>query len=195
MREPAEGARDVPAAPPGGKALLRLFEYLETRGLHELAAVAVATAVPPEAIEEFVAVAGQLAPVASVEPGALQGAVAASPEQVADLTAGLSDAVARRYLAVAEELQAADVADGTWVSLGPTTIPNGQTYGVSRVNVSGRVSALAIDPRNAQHVLAGAANGGVWETSDGGTSWAPRTDTAATLTVGALAYDLQTPTT
>jgi len=32
-----------------------------------------------------------------------------------------------------------------WVQLGPTAIPNGQTYGSSRVNVSGRIAAIAVD--------------------------------------------------
>jgi photosystem II stability/assembly factor-like uncharacterized protein len=195
MREPAERVRDTPAAPLGGKSLLRLFEHLETRGLHELAVAAVATAIPPQAVPEFVAVAAQLAPDPTGEPRALQSAVAAPPEQMVDLTAEASEAVARTYLAAAEELRAADVAAEAWVSLGPTTIPNGQTYGANRVNVSGRVSALAIDPGDAQHILAGAANGGVWETSDGGNTWAPRTDTAATLAVGAMAYDPQSPAT
>src|SRR5215211_600082 len=44
-----------------------------------------------------------------------------------------------------------------WRSLGPWTIPNGQTYGSSRVNVSGRIAAIAVDPSNPAHVLAGAA--------------------------------------
>lgn len=80
-----------------------------------------------------------------------------------------------------------------WRSLGPWTIPNGQTYGSSRVNVSGRVSCVAVDPSNAAHVLCGSAAGGVWESFDRGASWRPRTDYAATLTVGALAFDRLNP--
>lgn len=57
------------------------------------------------------------------------------------------------------------------------------------MNVSGRVSALAADPANPAHLLAGAANGGVWESSNRGASWTPRTDYQATTTVGALAFD------
>ncbi|HKH14088.1 MAG TPA: hypothetical protein VKA47_05470, partial [Solirubrobacterales bacterium] len=82
-----------------------------------------------------------------------------------------------------------------WRSLGPWTIPNGQTYGSSRVNVSGRIAAIAIDPSNPAHILAGAAGGGVWESFDRGGSWAPRTDYASTLTIGALAFDRQHPAT
>jgi photosystem II stability/assembly factor-like uncharacterized protein len=42
-------------------------------------------------------------------------------------------------------------------------------------------------------VLCGSAAGGVWESFDRGGSWAPRTDFAATLTVGALAFDPVNP--
>ena len=76
-----------------------------------------------------------------------------------------------------------------WRSLGPWTIPNGQTYGSSRVNVSGRISSVAVDPSNPAHVICGAAGGGVWESFDCGGSWAPRTDFAATLTTGAVAFN------
>jgi hypothetical protein len=82
-----------------------------------------------------------------------------------------------------------------WTSLGPTTIPNGQTYGASRVNVSGRVAAIAIDPSRPAHVLCGAAGGGVWESTDRGASWAPRTDFAVSLAVGAIAFDPNKPAT
>ena len=80
-----------------------------------------------------------------------------------------------------------------WRSIGPWTIPNGQTYGSTRVNVSGRVATIAVDPSNPAHVLCGSAGGGVWESFDRGGSWAPRTDFAATLTVGALAFDPVNP--
>ncbi|MFF1870149.1 hypothetical protein [Kitasatospora herbaricolor] len=101
------------------------------------------------------------------------------------------------YLAVGEMLGATPPSPTgpNWRPLGPYTIPNGQTYGASRVNVSGRVSAVAVDPLNTNHLLAGGAHGGVWESRDRGVSWAPRTDNAATLTVGAIAFDPGTPAT
>jgi hypothetical protein len=71
-------------------------------------------------------------------------------------------------------------------------IPNGQTRsdqpGV-RVDVSGRVAAIAVDPRDPEHILVGAAGGGIWESRDGGGSWSPRTDHALTLAIGALVFD------
>jgi photosystem II stability/assembly factor-like uncharacterized protein len=79
-----------------------------------------------------------------------------------------------------------------WRPLGPAGIPDGQTYGSgpgSTVTVAGRVSAIAVDPTNSDHVLVGSAAGGIWETLDGGTSWTPRTDDQPTLSIGALAFD------
>jgi len=97
--------------------------------------------------------------------------------------------IARLYAESAEQLAASPPGAPSWRSLGPITIPNGQTYGASRANVSGRVAAVVVDPSDPKHLLVGAANGGVWESNDRGATWAPRTDNAATLTVGALAFD------
>lgn len=79
----------------------------------------------------------------------------------------------------------------TWRSIGPSLIPNGQTYGAgegSTTAVSGRIAAVAVDPANSAHVLAGAAAGGIWESFDSGATWEPRTDGQATLTTGAIAF-------
>jgi photosystem II stability/assembly factor-like uncharacterized protein len=76
-----------------------------------------------------------------------------------------------------------------WVQLGPTAIPNGQTYGGVRVLVTGRVTNIAIDPTNHQVIYIGTAQGGVWKTTDGGTHWQPCSDNEASLAIGALAID------
>jgi photosystem II stability/assembly factor-like uncharacterized protein len=76
-----------------------------------------------------------------------------------------------------------------WVQLGPTAIPKGQTYSSARVLVSGRVTAIVIDPTSPNTVYIGTAQGGVWKTTDGGLSWTPRTDNEASLAIGALAMD------
>jgi hypothetical protein len=80
-----------------------------------------------------------------------------------------------------------------WRFLGPTMMSNGQTYGDSRVIVSGRIAAIAIDPSNANHILCGSAGGGVWETFNRGVNWAPRTDYQPTLATGAIAFDPSAP--
>ena len=80
-----------------------------------------------------------------------------------------------------------------WTFLGPSLIYNGQTYGGSRVVVSGRISSISVDPGDHRHVLVGSAAGGVWQTRDDGATWSPRTDQMPTLTIGATAFDPSHP--
>src|SRR5215207_3375185 len=54
----------------------------------------------------------------------------------------------------------------TWQPLGPEGIPDGQTYGSGpggSATMAGRVTAIAVDPRDSDHLLVGSAAGGVWE--------------------------------
>lgn len=74
---------------------------------------------------------------------------------------------------------------GSWQLIGPATM-NGY-WGPN----SGRVSAVAVDPTNNQVVYAGAAQGGVWKTTNGGAAWIPLTDTQASLAIGSIAIDPQ----
>jgi photosystem II stability/assembly factor-like uncharacterized protein len=76
-----------------------------------------------------------------------------------------------------------------WVQLGPTAIPQGQTYSPTRVLVTGRVTAIVVDPTNTNIIYIGTAQGGVWKTTDGGLNWAPKTDNEVSLAIGALAMD------
>jgi hypothetical protein len=74
----------------------------------------------------------------------------------------------------------------TWTEIGPFPIPNGQTE-TTPMSVTGRVTAFAIDPTAHTTVYLGTANGGVWRSLDGGTTWAAIFDTATSLAIGALA--------
>jgi photosystem II stability/assembly factor-like uncharacterized protein len=79
-----------------------------------------------------------------------------------------------------------------WFPLGPLGISGGQTFGTgpgSQIIVSGRVSSIFVDPGNSQHLVIGAAAGGVWETKDAGATWSARTDDQSSLAIGALAFD------
>ena len=82
-------------------------------------------------------------------------------------------------------------SDGSWVSFGPTPIMN--CFGGPKVDpaCSGRVSSIAIDPRNPNTIYIGAASGGVWKSTDNGATWTPLMDslTNSSLNVGALAID------
>ena len=80
-----------------------------------------------------------------------------------------------------------------WTQLGPFAIPNGQTYTSARVLVSGRVTAIAINPLAPDTMFLGSALGGIWRTTDGGSSWEPRTDDEVSLATGAIALDPNFP--
>jgi photosystem II stability/assembly factor-like uncharacterized protein len=79
--------------------------------------------------------------------------------------------------------QARPELGATWQEIGPQPA---NTFGL--VN-SGRVAAVAVDPTNNDVVYAGAAQGGIWKTTDGGNTWTPLTDTQASLAIGSIAID------
>src|SRR5579859_485169 len=57
-----------------------------------------------------------------------------------------------------------------WTAIGPAPID-----GSSQPN-TGRITAIAADPGNANIIYIGSAGGGVWKTQDGGADWSPMTD-------------------
>jgi hypothetical protein len=169
---------------PGGKALLRQLQWTASRGLTVSAQDAVRSSVRRDLWASF-------------------------EKQVPGLTAELptvpwkaSIEERRAYALALRDAQAAvakvDDSLPKWRSLGPSTIQNGQTYGKwpngdqVTVNVSGRVSAIAVDPSDSSHLLCGAAKGGIWEQRTN-QSWTPRTDSASTLQIGALCFDPRNP--
>lgn len=62
-----------------------------------------------------------------------------------------------------------------WISLGPT-------------NGAGRTVSIAPHPTDPATIYIGAAGGGVWKTTDSGTSWRPLTDSLTDLSVGAVTF-------
>lgn len=56
-------------------------------------------------------------------------------------------------------------------------------------NIGGRITDIAVDPSDDDIVYAGAAEGGVFKTTDGGWHWAPIFDDMPALSIGALAID------
>jgi len=80
----------------------------------------------------------------------------------------------------------------SWTAIGPAPTNNGQTYGTPKVPVTGRVTALAPHPTNPNILYLGAAQGGVWKTTNAlspSPIWTPLTDQQASLAVGAIAVD------
>ncbi|HEY7281104.1 MAG TPA: hypothetical protein VID47_05855 [Actinomycetota bacterium] len=88
------------------------------------------------------------------------------------------------------EHQRADRGKGgagpAWTALGPDPIPNGQTNPTRPV--SGRVTAIAVDPADPNDVYVGTAQGGLYRSRDGGSTWTAMMDDAATLAIGSLAF-------
>jgi photosystem II stability/assembly factor-like uncharacterized protein len=57
----------------------------------------------------------------------------------------------------------------------------------------GRIAALAVDPSNRSHYFAAAASGGVWKTTNAGTTWTPVFDKEGSYSIGAIALDPKNP--
>jgi photosystem II stability/assembly factor-like uncharacterized protein len=85
------------------------------------------------------------------------------------------------FFAMATLLLAVPALAVDWQELGPVPITNGP--------YTGRVSAIACSKTNANVYFVAGADGGVWRTTDGGTTWTPRTDQMPTTAMGALAID------
>ncbi len=66
-----------------------------------------------------------------------------------------------------------------WTSLGPNTSPGG--YGGN-----GRVNSIAFHPTNTSIIYIGAAGGGLWKSSNGGTSWTPLTESIGSMGVSGI---------
>ena len=86
----------------------------------------------------------------------------------------------------ADEMLTSDI--NNWVQLGPTAIPFGQGEN-TRGPVTGRVTAIVIDPTNPNIIYVGTAQGGIWKTTDGGRNWIATSDQAKSLAIGALVID------
>src|SRR5262249_50206521 len=71
--------------------------------------------------------------------------------------------------------------------------PDSQRPDPGNTPVSGRIAAVAADPTNAKIIYIAAAGGGVWKTTDGGTTWTPLTDNQPTLSMGAIAVAPSNP--
>ena len=58
---------------------------------------------------------------------------------------------------------------------------------------SGRVSGIAVHPKDRAHYYVAAASGGVWKTTNDGTSWTPVFDNEGSYSIGAVALDPKNP--
>ena len=77
---------------------------------------------------------------------------------------------------------------GNWTPMGPTSSTGGYA-GIGRIN------AIAFDPGNSSVIYIGSAGGGVWKTTNGGTSWTALTDFGPSLGVSSILVDPASPNT
>jgi photosystem II stability/assembly factor-like uncharacterized protein len=88
----------------------------------------------------------------------------------------------QNYNSYLNENIAARTTVGAWEQLGPESwnATSGWNPGV------GRITSVAVEPANPDHIIAGADTGGVWRSTDGGLSWVVLTDNLANLNVSSL---------
>ena len=112
-----------------------------------------------------------------------QGPTADFDSVVARQTAVQQKISAKPALSLSGAYQHAEV----WQAVGPAPLVGGQTptFPFIPSSVSGRISAIAIDAQDGV-VFAGAAQGGVWRSSNNGVTWQPLTDNLGSLAVGSL---------
>jgi photosystem II stability/assembly factor-like uncharacterized protein len=58
---------------------------------------------------------------------------------------------------------------------------------------SGRISDFAVDPAQRQHYFVAVSSGGVWKTTNAGTTWKPVFDGEGSFSIGCIALDPQNP--
>ena len=73
---------------------------------------------------------------------------------------------ALRQMEQQERTNAPGVNGTTWTEIGPFPLPNGQTQNGGAVTpVSGRATAVAVDPTDSNTVYVAGAQGGVWRST------------------------------
>ncbi len=83
-----------------------------------------------------------------------------------------------------------------WKSLGPynwNPLINGENQYSGTGAVSGRVNAVAYDPKTPSTIYVGAPSGGVFRSTDSGKNWTPLTDTWKFLYISSIAIDPNDP--
>ncbi len=177
---------------PGGKALQRLFFYFGQRDPALTDDVVETLPIAKAALPQFGVTKRAAREKAPTAPRGVRARRSASATKsfatlIIKAATGLTARKRRSRTrhGMARAAAAVPAAAVMWQEIGPSLVSNGQTYGSNRVDVIGRVSAIAVDPNNPKHLLLGAAGGGIWESADTGATWHPRTDQMPSLAIGA----------
>ncbi len=85
-----------------------------------------------------------------------------------------------RTMTLRNEKRSRSLSDDQWHPIGPNAI-------------GGRVNSIALHPTDPQTLWIGAADGGVWKSTDAGSSWTPIMDFENAMAMGAVAVDPNDP--
>ncbi|MCX6251623.1 MAG: PKD domain-containing protein [Bacteroidetes bacterium] len=96
------------------------------------------------------------------------------------------------YNAYHEYVRSNRSTNGNWISLGPSIIPDPGPAGYEGL---GRINTVGWHPTNPTIFYIGAPSGGLWQTSDGGSTWISHTDSLPTLGVSSIIVDRNDPNT
>ncbi|MEO6490183.1 MAG: proprotein convertase P-domain-containing protein, partial [Ferruginibacter sp.] len=88
-----------------------------------------------------------------------------------------------------------NAALSAWTELGPNPIPNGQVQSGSQMAVSGRTISIAVHPTDPNIVYVGTAQGGLYRSVNGGTTWVPLLDNALSLAINTVTIAPSQPNT
>jgi photosystem II stability/assembly factor-like uncharacterized protein len=82
----------------------------------------------------------------------------------------------RRRAVLVKAIAGASVSNASisWAELGPD-------------DVGGRINSVWVDPESSSHILAASASGGLWQSNDGGSTWAAVSSFPGSLTTSSLA--------
>jgi len=94
------------------------------------------------------------------------------------------------YVALKAGQEGYTTLNGNWQELGPVALP---ANGTGQPNGNGRISAIAFHPTNTSTVYAGAASGGFWKSTDGGTTWTNHVTGLTRLGVSSIVLDPTNP--
>ncbi|MFM8441411.1 MAG: FG-GAP-like repeat-containing protein, partial [Acidobacteriota bacterium] len=90
-----------------------------------------------------------------------------------------------------ERRMAPSVVSRQWKSIGPK--PHTSYFPSNWGLTSGRINAIAVSPSNSNLVLIGGAIGGIWRSTDAGSTFTPVSDTQVDMAVGSIAFAPSNP--
>ncbi|HYP26136.1 MAG TPA: hypothetical protein VE262_05405 [Blastocatellia bacterium] len=87
--------------------------------------------------------------------------------------------------------QARLAATDDWRQIGPS--PTKSAFMNNWGQTSGRINTVAVSPSSPQIVLIGSSTGGIWRSTNGGTSFNPVSDSHVDLAVGSITFSKSSP--